>query len=335
MPNMFKSVLAAGNGDGADLIVTCSPDLAGKTITCTDGSSYTKTQTCPSSSPYEVTFESIPVGTYTISGVIEGQTISTTKTITDFEALLIDIPDGSTVTPTDDISTWLYCAGIFDKSYTTISQVLVDVSTLQALISSNNAVDYMVRSTTWASSVAADSGAMSYIGLNDYCADTLLSDSTWRTAICNSTYFENVLTAKVPTMTSATTPSGKVSVSSTLTSGSATYKDYYAFDKNNSTKWYSANNTQVQWIKYEFVNPIRILKYLVKFDWGRKYKIQASNDNSNWTDLTNEYTPSTTEEKSEVINNNNYYKYIRLYAPAPSSSIYIGIQELQFYGRTQ
>lgn len=333
MANMFRCTLASGGGAFV-LTVTCHPNFAGLTITATDGTT-TLTQTCPSASPYVVEFKIPNGGQWIISGIISNVTYSTIVNITD-TAELSPIPEGSTVTPTDDIQTWLNCANIWDKAYTTISQVLADASTLQALIASSNAVDYMARSTTWASSVTADSSAMTYIGLDNYCADALLADSTWLAAICNSTYFENVLTAKVPTMTSATTPSGKVSVSSTLSGSSATYKDYYAFDKNNSTKWYSANNTQVQWIKYEFVNPIRILKYLVKFDWKRKYKIQASNDDSNWTDLTNEYTPSTTtEEKSEVINNNNYYKYIRLYAPAPSSSIYIGIQELQFYGRTQ
>ena len=29
---------------------------------------------------------------------------------------LIDAPDGATVTPTDDVQTWLYCANIWDKS---------------------------------------------------------------------------------------------------------------------------------------------------------------------------------------------------------------------------
>ncbi len=61
-----------------------------------------------------------------------------------------NIPDGKTVTPTDDIQIWLHCANIWDKTYTTLAEVLADTDTLLALISSNNAVDYMVRSTSWA-----------------------------------------------------------------------------------------------------------------------------------------------------------------------------------------
>lgn len=323
----------SSGGDGADLVVTCASAYSGLTISCSNGST-TYQKTCPTSSPYQVTFESISTGTWTISGTIEGQTFSTTILISDFEATLGAIPEGSTVVPTDDIQTWLYCAGIFDKSYTTISQVLADASTLQALIASNNAADYLARSTTWASDVTANSSAMSYIGLNDYCADALLADSTWLNAICNSTYFESVLTTKVPTMTSATTPSGTVSASSTLSSGSTTYKNYYAFDGNTSTKWYSANNSSAQYITYQFASAMVIKKFYLKLDWKRSYKVQASTDGSTWVDIISEYTPSSnTEERNVVINNSTAYRYYRLYSPSVISTIYIGISEMQFYGR--
>ena len=64
-----------------------------------------------------------------------------------------NVPDGKTVTPTDDVQTLLACAGILDKAYTTISEVLSDNATLYAVLGSNNAVDYMVRSTSWATTV--------------------------------------------------------------------------------------------------------------------------------------------------------------------------------------
>lgn len=65
-----------------------------------------------------------------------------------------NIPDGRTVLPTDDIQIWLNCANIWDKAYTTLAEVLADTDTLSALIASENAVDYMVRSTAWAVSEA-------------------------------------------------------------------------------------------------------------------------------------------------------------------------------------
>ena len=54
------------------------------------------------------------------------------------------VPEGSTVTPTDDIQTWLACASITDKTYTTLNEVLADSTTLLALMSNNNAADYLL-----------------------------------------------------------------------------------------------------------------------------------------------------------------------------------------------
>lgn len=339
MPNMFKCTLASGGGDGADLVVTCSPRFAGSIITCTDGSSYTKTQTCPSSTPYEVTFESIPTGTYTISGAASGQTFSTTKTILDFDAELNDIPDGATVTPTDNIQIWLHCANIWNKAYTTISQVLADASTLQALIANNNAADYMARSTTWASNVTANSSAMSYIGLNDYCSDALLANSTWLNAICNSTYFESVLNVKVPTMTSDTAPYGKASASHVAT---ATYAAYKAFDNSAapsaSSGWVSGQSTLPQWIQYEFTSPVSIKRANIIFNninSTATIKISASTDNSNFTDLINNVTVTGSENKKVNIENDNSYLVYRLAITSQSRSQgTVGqIDTLQFYGR--
>lgn len=220
----FDCQIVQGGG-GIILVVTCYSDFAGATITATDGET-TLQATCPSSSPYTVEFKIPNSGSWTISGTASGQTGSITVVIPDSATLNPPIPTGSTVTPVNDIQIWLHCADIWNMNYTTIEQVLADASTLQALIASNNAADYMARSTSWASSVTANSSAMAYIGANNYCADKLLANSTWCTAICNSTYFENVLNVKVPTMTSNTAPSGEA-FGSTLWSGS---NHYYAFD---------------------------------------------------------------------------------------------------------
>lgn len=337
MANMFRCVLASGGGDGADLIVTCSPNFAGSVITCTDGISYTKTQTCPSSSPYEVTFESIPTGTYTISGVISGQTFSTTKTILDFDAELNDIPDGATVTPTDDIQIWLHCANIWDKSYTTITQVLNDASTLQALIASNNAADYMARSTTWASNVTSNQSAMSYIGLNNYCSNALLDNSTWRTSICNSTYFESVLNTKVPTMTSATTPSGTVFCSSEYSNDYAAWR---AFDKITFNNYWSSGANQIsnQYLGYQFIDKVKIYRVDITnapSQNPKNCKLQYSSDNSSYSDACTFSNSNTSRAESTAIaENTDNVKYWRLFMTDGYGSQYIYLTELQFYGRS-
>lgn len=62
---------------------------------------------------------------------------------------LFVIPDGKTVLPTDDIETWLLCADIKDVSYTTLAEVLADEDVLRRLLTDDNAIDYLKRSTEW------------------------------------------------------------------------------------------------------------------------------------------------------------------------------------------
>lgn len=332
MSNMFRCTLASGGG-ALVLTVTCDSGFAGQTITCTDGTT-TLTQICPSTSPYTVEFKIPNGGTWTISS----GTASTSVTIPS-SAELHNIPNGSTITPTDDIQIWLHCANIWDKAYTTISQVLADASTLQALIASNNAADYMARSTTWASDVTADQSAMSYIGLNDYCADTLLADSTWGLAICNSSYFDYVLTTKVPTMTSNTTPSGKISSNATV---HQTNYLWLAFDGNNSTYAYWTN-TSNPWIQYEFTEAVCIKKvsviphYSSQFGlYAKGFTIEAYNeDTSQWDNFVTDTFTNTSGERTYTLNNDNKYKKYRFsftnttYANGANWAI----ETLQYYGR--
>lgn len=325
MANMFRCTLASGGGV-LILIVTCDSAFAGQTITCTDGTT-TLTQTCPSASPYTVEFKIPNGGTWTISS----GTDSTSVVIPD-AIELHNIPTGSTVTPTDDIQIWLHCANIWDKAYTTISQVLTDASTLQALIASNNAADYMARSTTWSTDVTADSSAMTYIGLNDYCANKLLDNSTWLNAICNSTYFESVLNVKVPTMTSNTAPSGEVSASGYL---STTYQYYPWRAFADSTYGWLDNGTN-KWIQYKFTSKVRVnkIKIFTKTGttlWTNPLTFKASNDNSTFDTLAS-VSPETGANKTNnyTITNSTKYQYYRIDINGLSNASGLF---LQFYGR--
>lgn len=319
----------SSGGDGADLIVTCSGDFAGTTITCTDGTT-TFEEICPSTSPYQVVFQSIPTGTWTISGTYSGHTLSTIFTVLNFETELNSIPEGSTVTPTDDIQTWLNCANIWDKSYTTITQVLNDVSTLQALIASNNAADYMARSTTWASNVTADSSAMTYIGLNDYCANKLLADAAWLNAICNSTYFESVLNVKVPTMTSSTAPSGEVIQSRG--------NGWGAFDGNPNTdsRWVAGQGSQIDYLGYIFTENVKLYKFKISYSsvvQSCNYRLQAYK-NGTWTDESESMSSLSTNKNLDASEISDRHRiYISSQTLVSGSSYYGNIVELQFYGR--
>lgn len=253
------------------------------------------------------------------------------------------IPNGKTVTPTDDIQTWLNCGGIFHKSYTTLSEILNDSYSLMFLIGEPNAVDYMVRSTTWVSDIVADSNAMKMIGGNDYCSITLLANSTWRNAICNSTYFESVLNVKVPQMTSNTSPSGEAFASSAY---NATYAAWKAFDRNKTASGYywSTASGQItnQYLGYIFNKTVGIYKVeITNADTaGRNVKdfvVQYKDSNNTWVSNTD----STFENPSTIVVTSSYI----LLPDATSNSWRIFIQsnhgdsseinvfELQFYGR--
>lgn len=322
--------------------LTYANEFRGLSITCTDGVT-TITKTAPISGN-TMAFYPPNTGTWAISGIYSGVTYSTgnitvSSLSTAVSATLQTIPNGSTVTPTDNVQKLLNCAGIFDKNYTTIAQLLADSTSLLTVISSNNAVDYLVRSTTFASSVCANSTAMTDIGANDYCASTLLGDSTWCTAICNSTYFESVLTKKVPTMTSNTTPSG------TCFGDGIQEGDYYnAFDGNSSTKWYYTADGGVG---YQFTASNKCKKVVITLGlqvMGAQYqradeiKIQANNSGDTWNTLktdTSHGNDTGTKTYTYVLANNNT-AYKRYKVSLKNSNVGYGlpyVYSIQFYGR--
>lgn len=319
-------------GNGSFIEVTCDAAFAGETITCTDGNK-TYTNVCPSSSPYTVKFRNLEDGIWTISGTIDGVTSSISVTI-DTTVVLRELPVGATVTPTDDIQTWLKCGNVWDKTYTTINEVLADASTLQTLIASNNAADYMSRSTTWASSVTANASAMTYIGANNYCADKLLADSTWRTAIINSTYFESVLNVKVPTMTSNTTPDGVAIVGNDDTQNALAFK---AFDGNDSTANTYSNAANHHACGYDFGMSVAVKKAMMrKAGWYEHY-LQYSDDNVTWvtcSDVINLNNNLTISDYWFNINANaGSHRYWRAYENNSQQQGTGGFYTLQFYGR--
>ena len=402
------------------------------------------------------------------------------------------IPDGRTVTPTDDIQIWLNCADIWDKTYTTLAEVLADTTTLAALIASSNAVDYMVRSTTWAvaqalvptmtsattpsgtvlcstpqnaewdgwcafnaeqlgfisygatkstsanqakflgydfetpeaigrielyndstatanpsgtlslqwsddnstwetidsvsyngagtysynisesnahrywrvytldgsnknaqnylllaimraqfysaASITNNSTAMSYIGLNNYCANTLLADSTWCNAICNSEYSESVLNVKVPTMTSNTTPSGEAFAISVYNNRSD-LQPWKVFDNSGSSKWSSgAGDVVGAYVGYKFTSSVKIVIATVTIpDPGnpnniKKFKIQGY-DGERWNDVSDVFTVVTSVSNYLLTNITSNERYRIYVTEAVSGSGNINLAEVQFYGR--
>ena len=316
-------------GGGQFVIIAKGEAYEGQTVTATKG---TKSKSAViTSGVARIPVDEGGVWTLTLSS---GETWNTPNMTYYGEYEVTLVPNGSTVTPTDDIQTWLKCANL-NKSYTTISQVLADTNTLSVLISDNNASDYLARSTTWTSDVCSNESAMTYIGLNDYCARKLLSDSTWLEAICNSEYFEEVLNVKVPTMTSNTTPYGEASVNNYYMQNEA----YKAFDNNAETAWSTGAGITSGWIYYKFPKPVIVNQFEVFNSDGstKDIIIQGSNDGSDdsWTDLCSYTLPQQIDTNTKYkINNNNPYLYYRCYI-VNSRNDWIGLNHLQFYGREE
>jgi len=128
-------------------VATTDSELFGETLTLSDG---TTTLTTAFDNSGDATFQSVLlVGTLTLSCDGNSMTISV-PTYGTYNIVFTAIPEGATVTPTDNIQTWLKCANITDKAYTTLAEVLADEVTFETLIADSNACDYMARSTSWA-----------------------------------------------------------------------------------------------------------------------------------------------------------------------------------------
>lgn len=286
------------------------------------------------SNPY--TFEVEESGIWTITTTKDGKSwtqdvvISTSGEEDDIES----VPDGNTVTA-NDITYLLYCSEVFDKSYTTLSQILNDSDTLFAVINSENGIDYLVRSTSYASDIASNQTAMSVIGASDYASNTLLEDTTWRTALLTSSYASSIINTENSVMYGNTIPTGECSASSTNGSNSP----YKAFNGSTSNYW-EASSTTNSWVQYAFANAVKIQKCVITPNYAssnlcaKNYKVQASNDNSTWVDLyTGTFNNTNDETATIVFRNVNAYKYYRINTIDAYGSNRIGYKSIKFFGR--
>ena len=257
-----------------------------------------------------------------------------------------DTPNGATVTPTDDVQTWLHCANIWDKTdLTTIDDVIADTTTLNTLIANENANDYLVRSTTFATDVCNNESAMTYIGLNDYCANKLLADSTWLEAICSTeeTLLKKVLNKSVPTLKSNTGSDGGEAFTSIVDSKS---NAYYVFDKNPSTSL-SSNATEIEsgnQIKhdfgYKFSSKVLVKCFSHEVKVGNnnayEYEVYGSNDGNTYNLIDTITLNKELSSDRVAINNTQPYKYWKVRSTKTRGNSYLAfLQEIQFYGREE
>ena len=320
-------------------ISTSADGLIGRPITITKGGVVVGTTSFNQSG--RATYKVHEPGTYQVTSTTAGgDEYSATVVVTEETAYPVNlgIPSGATATPTDDIQTWLKCASIYDKSYTLLADVLEDYYTCERLFSDSNACDYMARSSSWAAVMTTDASVMEQIGKYDYCCSKLLSNETWASAICDSAYFEYILEALIPKMTSNTTPSGVVIYS---TEYSSQYSAYRSFDGNSSTWWVPTANATNNYIGYkrddlEIVKKI-VINFHLEGSVSRTFKVQASvNGTDNFEQIA---TFNTVSGQTKVIvdlsTNTTVYKAIRIFCSstiATANDLIVPV-EMQFYGR--
>ena len=228
-------------------------------------------------------------------------TISKSVTVADGGTYTLElnaIPTGSTVTPTSNIQTWLHCADIWNKNYTTLNQVLADAGTLQALIASNNAVDYMVRSSSW-----AGPGLVPAMTSNTTPSGKASASSVWQTGYEAYRAFN-----------------GDASQTAGWIASSSNAGEYLIYDFQTAKKLYSFD------YKSGVYRDNRGLK---------SFKIQGSTDGNTYVDLTEEITNSDTGFHKNILltkNTNTAYRYVKLLTTSGTgNSTFIGVATFQVH----
>lgn len=313
-------------------------------ITISNG---TETHSRTSDASGVIIFATANAGKFTISANYDGKPYSTSATMildSTATAHLQTIPDGKTETP-DVVNTWLHCAGVTDKDGMSLSQVASDGTLMNTLVQDSNANDYLVRSTSFATTLCASENAMTYLGMYDECANKLLDNDDWLTAICNSSNTEKILKDVVPTMLNNSSPKGN-----TFGSSKFSGTDYfYPFDASEDTIWKSSTDKAPQYIGYTFENPTNLKVLFVKaaINYGKvplmKCELRASNDNFvsydviKLRDSSSEFDSPTLSEMTKFyyFKTDKQYQSFEVYINSISNPAesYPAFGRLQFYGR--
>lgn len=298
----FRCSLGGGSGNGAVITVAYGAEFYNQTLVATNGTD-TVSVLASSSGTADITVPS--EGSWVISCTIGADTYTSDPVSVDlsYEATITAIPDGSTVLPTDDIETWLECAGITDKAYTTLAEVLADTDTYTTLLGDSNACDYMARSTTW-----ADMGVVPAMTSSTTPSGTVIYSSENTT---NQRYawkaFDRV-------------------------------KDYAS---SATDKWVATSATN-QYIGYTFTSPtvvkrVYLLPDIINSDiCAKDIKIEGSNDGSTWVTLDTRTlkNQSTPTDIYFTIDNDTAYTSYRVYVSnmhSTASGGCIALRCVQFY----
>ena len=236
----------------------------------------------------------------------------------------------------DPWQTWAAICNI--TSHTTLDALLADSTAMSTLMASEAASQYLMGCTgDLMVSVCNSETAMTAL-VNNVAYDYAFAHPVWykfMTMIPTSLAAMDSVCIKVPTMTSNTTPSGTVIYSS------AKGTDYAWHAFSGTTAPWSPTNPTDQYIGYIFDVPI--LLYRVDITNGAtsnnqltRFRVQGSNDGTNWADITGVITRSAGggDTTSHIIYTDVAYSGYRVYGSCESSTDNtITIRALQIYGK--
>lgn len=188
----------------ATLTVNTTEDtLFRKTVTATNEA---KTVSGTFSGSGSATLQIPWIGSTTVSST-DGTDVADDTVDVDayMDSYTVDItftPVGETVTPVDDVSILLKCAGIKDRTYATMAELLAanDTDAMFDITMSDNAMQYLERSTGFADEVCANESFMTYLGQSPYVDDTVLNSDLWKQSIKASEYWSLIYASNIVTV---------------------------------------------------------------------------------------------------------------------------------------
>lgn len=225
---------------------------------------------------------------------------------------------------------------------TTVGELVSNKDVFSWILSSNKNDDYIIdNSDIFMNDIVNNNTAMEIMGKNEYISKKAIKNNKWRTSILSSTHLDkfNLGAKTVPTMTNNTSPEGEAFVSKE----EKLVEAFRCFDGNNNTaggiaRPYTLNG----YIGYKFTEKVipyyvAILNYSKYSNYLSNIKVQGSNDNNIWVDLTDVTSIATSGWIYIKLENDNAYEeyqYIRiLQTTDKGSAYYAGAYTIQFYCR--
>lgn len=291
----------------------------------------------------EVEQDVINLGLWTITWTHEGQSYSEEFNVHYYGYFHVMLHEGFTWRQ------WVVAGGLPINKYDSLAELLANQEDIRRLCTIHAAVDYMCEFASVNNDLETiiNTGLFAkWANLSDYALDHMEANAVLSDLMDDADLYgygeliedngSYVPKGNVPVMTSDTAPYGEAFANSSMTSLSR--YPYKAFDGDPTTIW-MVNTEATGYLGYKFTNPVCVKRVYFKKDTAspnrwQEYKIQASNDGTNWTDLTETLSTETNVGEYTIsVDNNNYYLYYRAYCSKTSDNGQPALYTLQFYGR--